>query len=125
MSGRANAGERRTATGVSDPAKSVISFKIILFGLRTPCLYVSHISRPTLRRIAVLSDFPTVGADFSAFHQTTDEGEQALIKNPKVEIDEHRGSMVFNIVKNSLEIRLDLRMPPGRHIIIVGALSRS
>ena len=75
MSGRANAGERRTVTGVPYPAKSIISFKITSFRFRTPCLSVSHISSSTLRRIALLSDFPTVGAGFNAFHQTTDGGE--------------------------------------------------
>ena len=99
------------ATGVSDPAKSVISFKITSLRLRTPCLYVSHISSSTLRRIALLSDFPTVGAGFNAFHQTTGGGETGTgsQKKPKVDIEEHQSSMVSNIAKNSLEIRLDLR----------------
>ena len=35
--------------------------------------------------------------------------EQALRKKPKVDIEEHQSSMVSNIAKNRLEIRLDLR----------------
>ena len=35
--------------------------------------------------------------------------EQALRKKPKVDIEEQQSSMVSNIAKNRLEIRLDLR----------------